>query len=465
MVNVNDYLSPQQMFVWTKPIDNCQSHGQSQVANQEKDKAKTFADVVSMTSRLNVCQHSLIGRVIMSKGDKPWTLTGLKELLLDVWKEPQVLSNIARAIGVPFKIDKATLLGDFRHFARILVDVDIKNLLLEKLQLEFNGVCFFVTFEFERLSTFCSTCSSVGHVPMDFYHNRKKDEVDRSKDQKEDVVNKQLEPLQHNQSSSLPNNEVNVQNANAQDAVQNSSEDVIQEVDKDAKRDNWCDIVSDKEGDSDVPSGQEEVDDQNNNLNATTKEGEEYVSSTFNFNKGGDVEGGVANLETQLVLKDMLYRYKPDVLALIEPMCEVEKVPQKRKELWHSLGALDITDPWLLMGDFNATVGVYETTRRLNDVSLDDIRQAIERNNLLEIDMRGSKFTWSAPCRGHLILSKLDRKLHDIQLRIVDKRPSDLVLEEESRIAAQLDTALSYQESLLSEYSRLNWLKEGDQNT
>ena len=40
---------------------------------------------------------------------------------------PQILSDVARAIGVPLKIDQATINGDFDHFARVLIDIDLKK--------------------------------------------------------------------------------------------------------------------------------------------------------------------------------------------------------------------------------------------------------------------------------------------------------------------------------------------------
>lgn len=37
--------------------------------------------------------------------------------------EVSIISDIARKIGVPLKIDGKTLDGDFGHYARVLVDV------------------------------------------------------------------------------------------------------------------------------------------------------------------------------------------------------------------------------------------------------------------------------------------------------------------------------------------------------
>lgn len=38
---------------------------------------------------------------------------------------PKILLDIARGIGTPLKIDKATIEGDFHHFARVFVELDL----------------------------------------------------------------------------------------------------------------------------------------------------------------------------------------------------------------------------------------------------------------------------------------------------------------------------------------------------
>ncbi|PON31758.1 Zinc knuckle CX2CX4HX4C, partial [Parasponia andersonii] len=73
-------------------------------------------------------------------------------------------------------IDQATLNGDFGHFARVLVDIDIKNPLLDSIQVESRDDCRFVYLSYERLPDFYSTCSSIGHVPSNCYHNKPKED-------------------------------------------------------------------------------------------------------------------------------------------------------------------------------------------------------------------------------------------------------------------------------------------------
>lgn len=44
----------------------------------------------------------------------------------ELW-DPQILIDIVRNIGIPLLIDRATLEGDYSHFTRVLIDVDLAN--------------------------------------------------------------------------------------------------------------------------------------------------------------------------------------------------------------------------------------------------------------------------------------------------------------------------------------------------
>ncbi|KAF3436656.1 hypothetical protein FNV43_RR19403 [Rhamnella rubrinervis] len=60
---------------------------------------------------LALCQFSLIARIVHSKEDKPWNYDDLYLKL--------------QSIGIPLRIDNATLSGNFGRFAWVLVDVDL----------------------------------------------------------------------------------------------------------------------------------------------------------------------------------------------------------------------------------------------------------------------------------------------------------------------------------------------------
>ncbi|PON69641.1 hypothetical protein PanWU01x14_087640 [Parasponia andersonii] len=162
----------------------------SSIPQQKGAYVSVKVNPTAVEERLNLCKFSLIRRVILSKGDKPWSLLDLKARIDLVWKisswhlislrkgyflilliseedkthvwsmsslnikpgilklqpwvpgfvpseqkttnvqvcvrfyelswefwHSQILSDLARAVGVPLKIDQATLNGDFGHFA------------------------------------------------------------------------------------------------------------------------------------------------------------------------------------------------------------------------------------------------------------------------------------------------------------------------------------------------------------
>ena len=57
---------------------------------------------------------------------------------------PKTLSDVARDISVPLKIDQDNINGDFGHFARVLTDIDLNNPLLDTIQLERGEKCMFI---------------------------------------------------------------------------------------------------------------------------------------------------------------------------------------------------------------------------------------------------------------------------------------------------------------------------------
>ena len=76
-----------------------------------------------------------------------------------VYWHPQILADIS----IPLRFDQATINGDFGHYARVLVDIDLKNPLLYQIEVNSEGDYGFVNVEYENILEFCSTCSSIGH--------------------------------------------------------------------------------------------------------------------------------------------------------------------------------------------------------------------------------------------------------------------------------------------------------------
>ncbi|KAF3452087.1 hypothetical protein FNV43_RR08183 [Rhamnella rubrinervis] len=74
-----------------------------------------------------------------------------------------ILTDLVRGIGIPLKIDNITLSGNFGHFARVLVDIDLSGFVPDKLLLEITDDCIKVNLFFKSFPNFCTACHSVGH--------------------------------------------------------------------------------------------------------------------------------------------------------------------------------------------------------------------------------------------------------------------------------------------------------------
>ena len=204
-------------------------------------------DPIAYQARLELCKNALIGRVVLSSGERPWKLVDLKVRLSKHWMlnsdwrlislgrgyyqillkspaekthvwglgsvhlkpgilrlqpwvpdfnpslqkstnaqvwvrlfdlsweywHPKIISDLARGIGVPLRLDKATSDGDFGHYARVLVDVDVSSVLPTSVLLERDEFhSSFIAVEYENLPVFCSTCSSIGHLPSSCRWNK-----------------------------------------------------------------------------------------------------------------------------------------------------------------------------------------------------------------------------------------------------------------------------------------------------
>ncbi|KAK3221704.1 hypothetical protein Dsin_008729 [Dipteronia sinensis] len=70
---------------------------------------------------------------------------------------------MVRGIRIPLKFDRATLEGDYGHFARMLIDVDLSKPLPDSIMIEVGEDCLFPTLYFENVPNLCSVCSSIGH--------------------------------------------------------------------------------------------------------------------------------------------------------------------------------------------------------------------------------------------------------------------------------------------------------------
>ncbi|GJS20085.1 RNA-directed DNA polymerase, eukaryota, reverse transcriptase zinc-binding domain protein [Tanacetum coccineum] len=76
-----------------------------------------------------------------------------------------------------------------------------------------------------------------------------------------------------------------------------------------------------------------------------------------------------------------------------------------RRALWHNLvgHASLMCDPWVLLGDFNAT-------RNLEDHSCGEFKECVQRMQVMDVNATGRHFTWNKKPKGsNCILKKIDR--------------------------------------------------------
>lgn len=84
-------------------------------------------------------------------------------LPIEYWR-PANLCSIARVAGLPLKIDRQTLNLENCIFARLLVDVDLRNKLPEEVLVKRQHSNFFVTLVYEKVPNFCEKCCNIGHT-------------------------------------------------------------------------------------------------------------------------------------------------------------------------------------------------------------------------------------------------------------------------------------------------------------
>jgi hypothetical protein len=84
----------------------------------------------------------------------------------EYWR-PKILFAIASSVGTPICTDAASVKSPFdrpfSHFARVLVDMDLKTNLRYKVLVERKDFAFFVDLEYENMPDFCDNCMVIGH--------------------------------------------------------------------------------------------------------------------------------------------------------------------------------------------------------------------------------------------------------------------------------------------------------------
>lgn len=94
--------------------------------------------------------------------------------LKEYWSA-RIIFEIASGIGIPIALDDATNKRSFGHYARVLVVIDLKGDLRDKIMVEREDFTFFVYLDFEKLPLFCQSCQIIGHSDANFRYNPRKE--------------------------------------------------------------------------------------------------------------------------------------------------------------------------------------------------------------------------------------------------------------------------------------------------
>lgn len=111
----------------------------------------------------------------------------IHRLSQEYWR-PKILFAIASSIDTPICIDSGSNLfafdRPFRHFVRVLVDLDLTKELSYKILVERVGFSFFVDIEYERIPEFCNFCSCIEHTTKSCKRKGNKENKEESKNPK-----------------------------------------------------------------------------------------------------------------------------------------------------------------------------------------------------------------------------------------------------------------------------------------
>lgn len=95
----------------------------------------------------------------------------LYNLPWEFW-DKRLLSSIAHGIGVTIHFDHNNIEGEFGHYARILVDLDLFNPVMDQIRVDTSKKILWVSVEYENTKDFCTTCQSIGHSPPNYRRNQ-----------------------------------------------------------------------------------------------------------------------------------------------------------------------------------------------------------------------------------------------------------------------------------------------------
>ncbi|XP_019460018.1 PREDICTED: uncharacterized protein LOC109359778 [Lupinus angustifolius] len=94
---------------------------------------------------------------------------------------PKIIFSIAGGVGTPISLDDATQSRSFGHFAKVMVEINLKDKLPEQILVEREGFAFFVSLEYGNLPDYCQGCHAIGHLLSNCRKNMKHDMADKAR--------------------------------------------------------------------------------------------------------------------------------------------------------------------------------------------------------------------------------------------------------------------------------------------